>query len=84
MTEHDDLVAHAMEQGWIEPVFNDGEILIRVVPDDNNPLWQLHLREIDDDVAQMIEKGWIQAEGVDENGEVNFELTELGREMLDI
>lgn len=82
--ELDTLIAELTTEGLIEPVFHeDGTVGMKVIPSPDNPLWNLHLKEIDEDIAQLMELGIVEIAGMTEDGDITYLPTEYGREILD-
>ena len=78
MEEYDEFILDALGRGWIEPVFNDDEITMRITPDEDNPLWQAHLKSVEQEVEELVDKGIVEPNGVNEHGDIVYKLTEYG------
>ena len=82
--DRDTLIAQLTSDGLIEPVFHDdGSVGCRIVPDEESPLWQLHLKGVAEDIKYLLEEGFIEIAGVDEHGEIMYRPTELGRNYVE-
>lgn len=82
MNKYDEFVVYAMEQGWIEPVFHDEEVTMKVIPSPDNPVWQEHLKTVEEDVQEMLELGIVEEAGVNEKGDTVYQLTEYGKQWV--
>lgn len=83
MEDYDEFIAEAMEKEWIEPVFGDDEITMKINPSEDNPLWQVHLQSVDEDVAKLIEIGAVEVAGVNEQGDIVYRATKYGHQLME-
>lgn len=87
MNNEDDLdllIAELTNQGFIEPIFHeDGTVGVKIVPGDDNPLWQAHISEVNETIAEYLERGYIEIAGVNDQGEWVYQTTDLGQSILD-
>ena len=75
-------VVDGIERGWLEPVFDDrGAIVMAPVPDEDNPIWQAHVQEINSAVESLMEKGLVEIYGLNSEGEMLYGLTEKYQEL---
>ena len=61
-----DEIEYAMKQGWLQRLPNGN---YKVLPGDDNPLWQEHVQDVDDTLWRLFEKGLVYP-SIREDGQV--------------
>lgn len=86
MNNDDDLdllIAELTNRGFIEPVFHeDGTVGVRIIPGEDNPIWQEHLAEVNETISDLLARGYIEIAGMNEDGELVYQATDLGRSVM--
>lgn len=71
-----DDIEYALKQGWISELPNGN---YKIIKDENSPVWQYHVKEVDDTLWTLYEKGLIYPT-IRDDGETAWSLTEKGKQ----
>lgn len=83
-SEKQDQIFEAIKRDWLGIEFDDDGEELFVVREGNNPFWYAHMRAIEAAIGILAEEGLVDIVGVDEGGNIVYEVTDRGQQLMDV